>query len=81
MTVRVPRAGLVSVGATVPASRLGRRGAPVAVATGRARATRAGTVKVRLRATASARRGLKRLRVTLRTTQGARTTVTTTVLR
>lgn len=84
VTVRVPRAGLVSVGATVPASRLGRRGAPVAVATGRARATRAGTVKVRLRATASARRGLKRLRgtrVTLRTTQGARTTVTTTVLR
>jgi hypothetical protein len=62
----------------VPAKILRRRGKPVVIATGSTTARRAGTVTVRLRLTATARKKLKRLkgaRMTLRVSQGGLTTV------
>jgi hypothetical protein len=71
--VKVARAGKVKVSGTVAAKILGRKGKPIVVATGSATAKRAGTVTVRLRLTAAARKQRKRLkgaRMTLRATQG-----------
>jgi hypothetical protein len=80
LPARVTTAALARGTATVPARRLGRRGKPIVVATGSARATRAGAVTVRLRLNATGRRAAKRLkgaRLTLRAVQGTRTTTTT----
>jgi hypothetical protein len=61
--VTTTAAGVVKVTATVPASRLGRKGKkPVVIATGKATATKAGKVTVTLKATKAARKKLKRLR-------------------
>jgi len=82
--VKVGAAGKVRVTATIPARVLGRRGKPVVVATGSARAPRAGTVTVRLRLNATGRRRAKRLKgakVTLRVVQGTRSTTKTLRLR
>ncbi|WP_324338957.1 hypothetical protein [Baekduia sp.] len=84
VTVKVGAPGTVRVTATVPARRLGRRGKPIVVATGSARATRAGTVKLRLRLNATARKRAARLkgaRLTLRIVHGTRTTTRTITLR
>ncbi|MCW3001987.1 MAG: hypothetical protein JWQ20_1285 [Conexibacter sp.] len=84
VTVKVGAAGTVRVTVTVPAKRLGRRGKPIVVATGSARATRAGNVRVRLRLNATARKRAARLkgaRLTLRIMQGTRTTTSTMTLR
>jgi hypothetical protein len=75
--VRVDRAGRVKISATVAAAVMARRGKPIVVATGRALAKRAGTVTVRLRLTAAARkkpRRLKGARMTLRVSHGGLTT-------
>jgi hypothetical protein len=80
VTVKVTAAGTVRVTATVPARQLGRRGKPIVVATGSARATGAGAVTVRLRLNATGRRAATRLkgaRLTLRAVHGTRTTTTT----
>ena len=72
--VKVARAGKVKLSGTVPAKILSRTGKPVVVATGSAIAKRAGTVTVKLRLTAAARKKQKRLkgaRMTLRVSQGA----------
>jgi hypothetical protein len=74
--VRVAGAGKVTIKATVPAKRLGRKGKPVLVAKGSAKAKRAGKVTVRLRLTKAGRKKVKRLvgaRLTLRVTQGGLT--------
>jgi hypothetical protein len=71
--VKVTRAGKVRISGTVPAKILRRRGRPVVVAAGSATAKHAGTVTVRVRLTAAARKQRKRLigaRMTLRVTQG-----------
>jgi hypothetical protein len=84
VTVTVGTAGRVRITATVPARRLGRRGKPIVVATGTARATRAGKLAIRLRLNASGRRREKRLkgaRLTLRVVQGTRTSTRTITLR
>lgn len=60
--VNVARAGKVKIAGTVPAKILGRSGKPVVVATGSATAKRAGTVTVRVRLTAVARKKQKRLK-------------------
>jgi hypothetical protein len=76
--VDVAGAGKVRISGTVPARTLRRRGKPVVVATGSATARRAGTVTVRLRLTAAARRKPKRLkgaRMTLRVSHGGRTAI------
>jgi hypothetical protein len=73
--VRVAAAGKVKLVATVPAARMGRKGKPVVIATGSKTAARAGTLKIRLRLTTAARKRLKRLkgaRMTVRVTQGGR---------
>ncbi len=75
--VRVASAGKVKLVGTVPAARMGRKGRPVVIATGSKTAAKAGTVKVRLRLNAAARKRLKRLkgaRMTLRITHGGRST-------
>jgi hypothetical protein len=75
--VRVARAGKVKISATVPAAVVARTRKPVVVATGSALARRAGTVTVRLRLTAAARkkpRRLKGARMTLRVSHGGLTT-------
>jgi hypothetical protein len=75
--VKVARAGKVKISGTVPARILRRTGRPVVVATGSATAKRAGTVTVRVRLTAAARKQRKRLigaRMTLRVTQGGLST-------
>jgi hypothetical protein len=75
--VKVARAGKVKISGTVPARTLSRRGKPVVVATGSATAQRAGTVTVRLRLTAAARKKRSRLRgarMTLRVSQGSLST-------
>jgi hypothetical protein len=72
--VKVGRAGKVKISGTVPAKTLSRKGRPVVVATGSATATRAGTVTVKLRLTATGRKKRARLkgaRMTLRVSQGA----------
>jgi hypothetical protein len=74
--VKVATAGKVKLVATVPAARMGRKGKPVVIATGSKTAARAGTLTIKLRLTAAARKRLKRLkgaRMTLRITQGGRT--------
>jgi hypothetical protein len=84
VTVKVGAAGTVRVTASVPARDLGRRGKPIVVATGSARATRAGTVKVGLRLNAIARKRAARLkgaRLTLRIVHGTRTATRTITLR
>ena len=82
--VRVARAGPVRLSLTVPARRLGRRGAAVVVATGSGRATKAQTLRVSMRLTATGRRSLARLRgtkATLTITQGSSRTTRTLTLR
>jgi hypothetical protein len=71
--VKVARAGKVKISGAVPARVLRRRGKPVVVATGSATAKRAGSVTVRMRLTAAARKKPKRLkgaRMTLRVSHG-----------
>jgi hypothetical protein len=73
--VRVGGPGRVSIRGTVPARRLGRRGKPVLVATGKRVARAAGTVTIRLRLTRAGRKRVRRLkgaRLTLRIVQGSR---------
>jgi hypothetical protein len=75
--VKVSGPGKVSVAGTVPARRLGRRGKPVVVATGKRSAKAAGTVTIRLRLTTVGRKRkgrLKGARLTLRIVQGSRST-------
>ena len=75
--VRVSGPGKVSIRGTVPARRLGRRGKPVVVATGKRIARAAGTVTIRLRLTTVGRKRVRRLkgaRLTLRIEQGSRST-------
>ena len=73
--VKVGGPGKVSIRGTVPARRLGRRGKPVLVATGKRVARAAGTVTIRLRLTTVGRKRVRRLkgaRLTLRIMQGSR---------
>ena len=73
--VKVSRAGKVSIKGTVPARRLGRRGKPVIVVTGKKVARAAGTLTIRLRLNAVGRKRVRRLkgaRLTLRIVQGSR---------
>ena len=73
--VEVSGPGKVSIKGTVPARRLGRRGKPVVVATGKSVAQAAGKVTVRLRLNAVGRKRVRRLkgaRLTLRIVQGSR---------
>jgi hypothetical protein len=73
--VKVSAPGRVSIRGTVPARRLGRRGKPVLVATGKRVARAAGTVTIRLRLTTVGRKRVRRLkgaRLTLRIVQGSR---------
>ncbi|HMJ02820.1 MAG TPA: hypothetical protein VK506_07755, partial [Conexibacter sp.] len=82
--VKVFRAGKVKLSGSVPAKVLRRKGKAVVIATGSATAKRAGTVTVRLRLTAAARkkRGrLKGARMTLRVTQGGRSSTKRVTLR
>jgi hypothetical protein len=68
----------------VPAKILSRKGRPVVVATGSATARRAGTVTVRLRLTAAARKLRKRLKgaqMTLRVSHGGLSTTKRVTLR
>jgi hypothetical protein len=60
--VKVARAGKIKISGTVPAKILRRKGKPVVIATGSATAKRAGTVTVRVRLTAAARKKPKRLK-------------------
>jgi hypothetical protein len=73
--VTVGGPGTISITGTVPARRLGRRGKPVVVATGRRTAQAAGTVTIRLRLTTIGRKRIRRLkgaRLTLRIAHGSR---------
>ena len=73
--VEVSGPGKVSIRGTVPARRLGRRGKPLVVATGKRLARAAGTVTIRLRLTPLGRKRVRRLkgaRLTLRIVQGSR---------
>jgi hypothetical protein len=73
--IKVSGPGKVSIKGTVPARRLGRRGKPVVVATGKRLARAAGTVTIRLRLTPVGRKHARRLkgaRLTLRIVQGSR---------
>ena len=73
--VKVSGPGKVSIKGTVPARRIGRRGKPVVVATGKRKARAAGTVTIRLRLTPIGRKRVRRLkgaRLTLRIVQGSR---------
>jgi hypothetical protein len=82
--VRVSGPGKVTVSGTVPARRLGRRGKPIVVATGKGVAPAAGTLTIRLRLTAAGRKGIRRLkgaRLTLRTVQGSRRMTKAVILR
>jgi hypothetical protein len=82
--VKVTAPGRLTLSATVPARRLGRRGKPVVVATGKGVARSAGTVTIRLRLTNAGRRGTRRLkgaRLTVRIAQGSRSTTKTLTLR
>jgi hypothetical protein len=74
--VKVARAGKIKIFGTVPARVMRRRGKPVVIATGSATAKRAGTVTVRVRLTAAARKKPKRLKgaqMTLRVSHGGLT--------
>jgi hypothetical protein len=82
--VKVARAGKVKISGTVPARILGRTGRPVVVANGSVTANRAGTVTVRVRLTAAARKQRKRLkgaRMMLRVSQGGLSTTRRVTLR
>ena len=82
--VKVSRPGKVTITGTVPARRLGRRGKPVIVATGKGVARAAGTVTIRLRLTTVGRKRVRRLkgaRLTLRIVQGSRSTTKVVQLR
>jgi hypothetical protein len=82
--VKVPAAGRITATGKVPATRMGRRGKAVTAATGRTTARRAGTVTVRLRFTAAARKRVRRLkgaRLTVRVVHGGRATTKTITLR
>jgi hypothetical protein len=82
--VKVSGPGKVSIKATVPARRLGRRGKPVVVATGKRFVQAAGTVIIRLRLTTIGRKRARRLkgaRLTLRIVQGSRSTTKVLTLR
>jgi hypothetical protein len=82
--VQVTRAGTVSVAVTVPARRLGRRGAAVVVASGTGTAKKAGKLMVRVKRTKAGRRGAARLRgaqVTVNVVQGTLRASRTVVLR
>ena len=84
ISVQVTRAGPVTVRVTVPASRLGRRGAAVVVASGSARAKKAGRLTVLVKRTPAGRRGAARLRgarATVRVVQGTLRASRTVVLR
>ncbi len=73
--VKVSGPGTVTIKGTVPARRLGRRGKPVVVASGKRVAQAAGTVTVRLRLTTAGRKRAGRLkgaRLTLKIVQGSR---------
>ena len=73
--VEVSGPGKVSIRGTVPARRLGRRGKPLVVATGKRLARAAGTLTIRLRLTPLGRKRVRRLegaRLTLRIVQGSR---------
>jgi hypothetical protein len=75
--VKVSGPGKVTLRGTVPARRLGRRGKPVVVASGKRVAPAAGTVTIRLRLTTAGRRRVRRLkgaRLTLRIVQGSSST-------
>ena len=75
LKVKVGGPGKVSIKGTVPAKRLGRRGKPVLVATGKGVARAAGTVTIRLRLNALGRKRVRRLkgaRLTLRIVHGSR---------
>ena len=75
LKVKVSGPGKVSIKGTVPARRLGRRGKPVLVATGKRIARAAGTVTIRLRLNSVGRKRVRRLkgaRLTLRIVQGSR---------
>jgi hypothetical protein len=82
--IRVTRAGKIKISGSVPARVLSRRGRPVVVATGSAAAKRAGTVTVRLRLTAAARKKRNRLkgaRMTLRISHAGLSTTKRVTLR
>ncbi len=85
LKVTVPAGGKIAVTASVPASRLGLKGKKaVVIATGSANPRSAGQVSFKLRLNAKGRKYRKRLRgltVTLRITQGAKTTTKTIRLR
>ena len=75
LKVKVGGPGKVTIKGTVPAKRLGRRGKPVLVATGKGVARAAGTVRIRLRLNALGRKRVRRLkgaRLTLRIVHGSR---------
>jgi hypothetical protein len=82
--VKVGRAGKISITGTVPAKRLGRRGKPIAVATGTRSAAAAGTVTIRLKLNKTGRKRAGRLkgaRLTLKIVQGSRATTKVVKLR
>lgn len=82
--VKVGGPGKVSITGKVPAKRMGRTGKPVVAATGRATATAAGTVTVRLRFTKAARKRVRRLkgaRLALRVVHAGRSTTKSVTLR
>lgn len=82
--VKVARAGKVKLSGSVPAKVLRRKGKPIVIATGSTTAARAGTVTVRLRLTSAARKKRNRLkgaRMTLRVSQGGRSTTKRVTLR
>jgi hypothetical protein len=84
VTIRVDAAGPVTLTATVPAARMGRKGKPVIVATGRAVANAAGNVTVRLKLNSTGRKKLKRLkgaRLTLTARHGGRRSTKTLLVR
>jgi len=84
LPVTAPAAGVITVTGSVPAKRVGRRGAPVVVAKARAKAGGAGTVKMRLRLTPvgkTLRARLKGAPMSVRITQGRKTLTRRIVLR
>jgi hypothetical protein len=82
--VEVAGPGKVTISGSAPARVLGRKGGPIAVATGSATARDGGTVTVRLRLTAAASRKPNRLKgapVTLRVSHGGLSTTKAITLR
>ena len=82
--VKVSGPGKITVAGSVPARRIGRRGKPVVVATGKRTVRAAGTVTIRLRLNAVGRKRVRRLkgaRLTLRIAHGSRSTTKKVTLR